>query len=72
MGTSEKTKIQTLMQERKALEGKIQVLQGDLQGRQLQAREIFEIRPHRTFTVVLKGVTVEDIGNLKATAIKGA
>ena len=47
-----------------------------LQGRQLQIREVMEIKPEYEkglFGSVkgIKGVTVSDIENLKATAIKG-
>ena len=54
----------------------IEALEVKLQGRQLQIREVMEIKPEYEkglFGSVkgIKGVTVSDIENLKATAIKG-
>ena len=60
-----------MQEERKALEGQIQALQADLRARQLTTQEVFAIKPERGLMGSIKGVTVEDIENLKATAIKG-
>lgn len=58
------------------VESEIEALEVKLQGRQLQIREVMEIKPEcekGLFGSVkgIKGVTVSDIENLKATAIKG-
>ena len=68
--------IQALEGKKTALEGEIEALEVKLQGRQLQIREVMEIKPEYEkglFGSVkgIKGVTVSDIENLKATAIKG-
>lgn len=68
--------IQVLEGKKTALEGEIEALEVKLQGRQLQIREVMEIKPEYEkglFGSVkgIKGVTVSDIENLKATAIKG-
>lgn len=68
--------IQALEGKKAALEGEIEALEVKLQGRQLQIREVMEIKPEYEkglFGSVkgIKGVTVSDIENLKATAIKG-
>lgn len=68
--------IQTLEGKKTALEGEIEVLEVKLQGKQLQIREVMEIKPEYEkglFGSVkgIKGVTISDIENLKATAIKG-
>ena len=68
--------IQALVGKKTALEGEIEALEVKLQGRQLQIREVMEIKPEYEkglFGSVkgIKGVTVSDIENLKATAIKG-
>ena len=68
--------IKALEGKKTALEGEIEALEVKLQGRQLQIREVMEIKPEYEkglFGSVkgIKGVTVSDIENLKATAIKG-
>lgn len=68
--------IQALEGKKTALESEIEALEVKLQGRQLQIREVMEIKPEYEkglFGSVkgIKGVTVSDIENLKATAIKG-
>lgn len=70
-GKEELARLRALQEERKALEGQIEALQGDLRARQLNMREIVEIKPERGLMGSVKGVTVEDIENIKATAIKG-
>lgn len=68
--------LQTLESRKAVLEGEIHALEVNLQGRQLQIREVLEIKPEHErglFGSVkgVKGVTVSDIENLKATAVKG-
>lgn len=68
--------IQVLEDQKTALEGEIKALGDKLEGRQLQIREVMEIKPEYEkglFGSVkgIKGVTVSDVENLKATAIKG-
>lgn len=68
--------IQALEDQKTALEGEIKALGDKLEGRQLQIREVMEIKPEYEkglFGSVkgIKGVTVSDVENLKATAIKG-
>lgn len=70
-GKEELARLRALQEERKALEGQIQALQADLRARQLTTQEVFAIKPERGLMGSIKGVTVEDIENLKATAIKG-
>ena len=61
--------IESLEAKEKALQRKIEGLEGDFKARELKINEITAIRPQRTFTGSIKGVTVEDIENLKKTAI---
>lgn len=61
--------IETLEAKEKALQGKIGRLGSSLEGRQLKINEIVSIQPQRTLTGAVKGVSVEDIENLKQTAI---
>lgn len=61
--------ISTLEAKEKALQGKIEGLESDFKGRELKINQITAIRPERTLTGAIKGVTVEDIENLKQTAI---
>jgi hypothetical protein len=61
--------IESLEAKEKALQRKIQGLEGDFKARELKINEITAIRPQRTFTGSIKGVSVEDIENLKKTAI---
>lgn len=70
-GKEELARLKALQEERKALEGQIQALKADLTARQLNRQEVFNIKPERTLTGAIKGVTIGDIENLKATAIKG-
>lgn len=68
--------IQALEGQKTALEGEIKALGDKLEGRQLQIREVMEIKPEYEkglFGSVkgIKGVTLSDVENLKATAIKG-
>lgn len=69
-GKKASEKIKVLQEQKKALEGKIEALQGQLQQAQdLKINEICAIQPQKTFTGAIKGVTIEDIENLKKTAI---
>lgn len=62
--------INALEAKKKGLEGQIQALEGQVQGgKELKINEICAIKPQRTITGAIKGVSVEDIENLKKTAI---
>lgn len=68
--------IQVLEGRRTALEGEIKALGDKLEGRQLQIREVMEIKPEYEKGLFgsikgIKGITMSDIENLKTTAIKG-
>lgn len=60
-------RVKTLQEQEKALQGKLE----SLQGRLLTAKELESIKPQKTLTGALKGVSVEAIENLKKTAIMG-
>lgn len=63
-------RVKALKEKEKALQGQIEALQGQVQqGRELKINEICGIQPQRTITGAIKGVSVEDIENLKKTAI---
>lgn len=54
---------------RKALESKLEGLQTQIEGTQLQYNQIIQIQPQKTLTGAIKGVSIEDIENLKVTAL---
>lgn len=57
--------------EKSALQGQLEAMQGDLKKRKLKIKEILEIKPEKGLMGSVKGVTVDDIENLKTTAIRG-
>lgn len=61
--------IKSLEVKEKALQRKIEGLESDFEGRALKINEITAIQPQRTITGAIKGVRLEDIQNLKQTAI---
>lgn len=61
--------IESLEAKEKALQRKIEGLEADVEGRVLKINEITAIQPQRTLTGAIKGVSLEDIENLKQTAI---
>jgi len=61
--------IESLEVKEKALQRKIEGLESGLKARELKIKEICAIQPQRTITGAIKGVTVEDVENLKQTAI---
>lgn len=72
----ENENIKALIKEKKSLEGQIRALEGNLKAKELQRKEILAIKPEcekGLFGSIkgIKGVTLADIENLKATAIKG-
>ena len=50
--------------------GKLEHFQNMVGGRALSAREMQDMQPQRTVTGTIKGVTLEDIENLKTTAVR--
>lgn len=63
-------RVKVLQEKEKALQGQIQALEGQAQqGRELKINEVCAIQPQRTLTGAIKGVSVEDIENLKKTAV---
>lgn len=61
---------EALQEQVKGLEGQIQALKRQTEGgRRLKIDELVAIHPQRTLTGAIKGVTVEEINDLKATAI---
>lgn len=70
-GKEEVVKLKALQNESDALKGQIEALQADLRARQMNIRDILAIKPERGLMGSVKGVTISDIENLKATAIKG-
>lgn len=63
-------RVKALQEKEKALQGQIQALEGQAQqGRELKINEVCAIQPQRTLTGAIKGVSVEDIENLKRTAV---
>ena len=63
--------IKTLQEQKQALQGQIKALSMEIDTRELNINEIDRIVPYKTITGTLKGVTIEDIENLKATAKNG-
>lgn len=63
--------VKTLNQQEKALNERLGALQTEIKARELTLNEISNIKPTRTFTGAVRGVSVEDIENLKKTAEKG-
>ena len=61
--------IEILLEDKNSIQGKIEALEKKLNGIKLKLEEISRIQPKKTFTGAIKGVTVEDIENLKSTAI---
>lgn len=57
--------IETLENKKNALEGQI----NELKGRVLSVEELANIKPQKTLTGAIKGVKLEDVENLKKTAI---
>ena len=60
--------IEALSKKEKALESKIEGLERKYKGRISSAKELDAIKPQATLTGAVKGVTVEQIQNLKKTA----
>lgn len=65
-----KKHIETLENKKNALEGQINALEHELKGRVLTVEELKNIKPEKTFTGAVKGIGLEDIENLKKTAIQ--
>lgn len=61
-------RIDKAMQKEKALEAKIEGLERKYKGRVLSAKELDAIKPQATLTGTVKGVTMEQIADLKRTA----
>lgn len=61
--------IESLEAKEKALQSKIEGLESGLKARELKINEVCAIQPQRTLTGAIRGVTVEDVENLKQTAI---
>lgn len=64
------SELKTLREQKKLLENQIEGLQSDLKAKELAINEILKIQPQKTLTGALKGITVEDIKNLKKTAME--
>lgn len=65
-----KSSINTLKQHEKALEGQINALEGHIKNaKELKINEIVSISPSKTLTGSIKGVSIEDIENLKKAAL---
>lgn len=54
---------------KKGLQDEIEGLEKQFKGSKLRFDEISHLQPHKTLTGAIKGITVEDIENLKTTAI---
>lgn len=61
--------INALENEKKALQDELEGLQRQIKGTELKVEEIIRIKPYKTLTGSIKGVTVENIENLKKTAL---
>lgn len=64
-------RVKLLEEKEKALKGQIRALESELKARELNIREINSIQPKKALGGTLKGISVEDIENLKSTALKG-
>lgn len=62
--------IETLKNARSVLEGQIDALEREIKGKVLSVEEMRNIKPEKTFTGAIKGVSLEDIENLKKTAMQ--
>lgn len=62
-------RVEGFKKQEKALQRQIRALEGQLKATQMKINEITCIQPQRTLTGAIRGVSVEDIENLKQTAI---
>lgn len=62
-------RVKVLQNKEKALQGQIKALEGHLKASQLNMQEILKINPEKGLMGSIKGVTVEEVENLKQTAI---
>lgn len=67
-----KNDINILLSQKRALLGEIDALKGILKGNELTIRKMEDIKPQKTITGAIKGVSLEDIENLKKTAISSS
>lgn len=61
--------IEVAEKKKEGLESEIESLEKQLKGSKLRFDEISRLQPQRTLTGAIKGITLEDIENLKTTAI---
>ena len=58
--------------QKRGLESEIEGLEKQFEGAKLQFNEILSMQPQKTFTGAIKGISLEDIENLKTTAMMAA
>lgn len=61
--------MEVAQKQKKSIEGEIEGLEKQLKGAKLRFDEITHLQPQRTLTGAIKGITLEDIENLKTTAL---
>lgn len=64
-----KQELSTMQDRKDTLQGEIEGLEKQLKGEKLRFDEITHLQPQRTLTGAIKGITLEDIENLKTTAL---